>query len=490
MDVNKKTSIESVKHHSLKAMKWSAMAEVFSRIVPPVTILILARLLSPSDFGIVGIATVVVGLAQMFQEFGFGKALIQTEKDIEVYANNAFWMNVGLGCFIYVILFLTAPLISRFFNCPESVNLLRVLCVQIMITGLFSVHSAWLRRKMDFKSIFFIRTVASVLPGIVSVVMAFKGMGVWSLIWGSLAGSAAQLVLYWKFSDWRPAWGISFAILKNMIIFSWWIVLEGFLGWIINWGDSITLGHYLGVKDLGIFRLGSTLIMFVSYIFFTPVISVAFSFFSRLQSNRAELTSSYIKLTQLISSLSIPLGVGIALLAKPIVSIFLGEKWHGVEIVLLYMAIKTGIGWIVGLNSTIYTAIGRPDLNVKILIAVTVISVPAYIFGAQYGLYVFCVVRLLTSIMDNGINYLIAKNTLNLPASFLLRPLMPTVSSTLLMVIVIVIFKNLVDIYNLTGLALTVIIGIVSYVISLWIIKKDYVIWSFRYGRQVLGWAA
>ncbi|MCK5225275.1 MAG: lipopolysaccharide biosynthesis protein [Planctomycetes bacterium] len=488
MDKNKKIdTVEEIKSRSLRAVKWSTLAEVFSRVVPPITLFVLARLLSPSDFGVVGIAIIVVGLAQMFQEFGFGKALIQTKENVEIYANNAFWMNAWLGCVIYVVLFFTAPFIAFFFNSPESIIILRVFCLQVVITGFFAVHSAWLLRKMDFKSIFFVRVTASILPGCVSVVMAFSGMGVWSLVWGTLTGSMAQLVLYWILSDLRPAWNINFVILKKMVIFSRWILLEGFFGWIINWGGSIAIGHYLGVKELGIFRLGVSLLLFVSYVFFTPIIPVALSFFSRLQSNGAELKNSYIKLTQIISALSLPLGVGIALLAKPIAVVFLGEKWIGIEIVILYTAIRVGLGWVFGLNSTIYTAIGRPDLNAKLLIATSVVTLPAYILGAQYGLYVFCVVRLITSLMENGANYFIAKKTLDLPATFLLRPLLIPISGVIVMTIAIVIFMNFIDVYNITGLILAVVIGVLSYVASLWIIKKDFVIWSFRYGRQVFG---
>jgi len=479
------SDIKGIKQRSLKSIKWSAAAEVFSRAIQPVVVVILARLLSPSDFGVVAVAISVVSFAQIVQEFGLGKAIIQTEKTLEIYANNAFWMNAGIGIFLYVVFFIAAPSISNLFRSPGTINVLRVLCMQIIIVSFFTVQSALLRRDMRFKGIFFIRFTTSVIPGFVSIAMAFYGMGVWSLVYGALAGSTAQLVLYWSFSEWRPKWTFDIAVSKNMIKFSRWVMLEGLLAWIILWGDSIVIGHYLGVKELGLYRLGSTFIIFASNIFFTPIVHVALSLFSRMQLNIPELKNCYIKLTHIIISLSIPLGVGIAVLAKPIVPVFLSDKWVGTEIVIALMAIRFGIGWFVGLNSTVYTAIGRPDLNIKLLVIVTMISIPAYIFGAKYGLLIFCIVRLTISVIDNCINYFIGKQLLDLPSTYPNIVILPSLCS-LLMAFVIFTLMNVISIHNLMFLIISVVGGVIFYFCCLYILNKEFVIWGYRYISQII----
>jgi len=458
---------------------------MFSRSIQPIVTLILARLLTPLEFGIVAIATGAIGLAQIFQEFGLGKAIIQTEKNVKEYANNAFWINVGIGTVLYILIYSFAPSIAEFFKSPEASAVLRVLCIQILIMSLLSVHSALLRRNLKFKSIFIIRLTTSVLPGIGSVIMALLGMGVWSLVYGALIGSVAQLILYWLLSDWRPNKSFDLNVFKKMVMFSKWIMFEGVLAWFILWADSIVLGHYLGVKELGVYRLGSTLIIFASNIFFTPIVHVALSFFSRLQSDLRELTNCYKKLTQLVVTLSFPLGVGIAVLAKPIVTVFLGDKWIGTEIVISLLAIKLALGWLVGLNSTIYTANGRPDLNIKLLVLVTLISIPAYIYGAQYGLFVFCVVRLITSIIDNCLNFIIAKKHLNLPMKFIGLVWTPLIC-TVCMLFVIVSFMNFIDISHWSVLGLAVIVGIISYLGSIYVLNREYFIWSYQYAMQLI----
>ena len=476
--------LKEIKQRSLKSVKWSSAAEICSRGFQPVVMLMLARLLSPSDFGIIAVAISVVSFAQIIQDFGIGKAIIQTEKNVELYTNNAFWVNAGMGIVLYVVLYFAAPPLSIFFKSPESMDVLRVLCLQIVIVSFFSVHSALLKRNLRFKGIFFVRFATSVIPGITSVAMAFWGMGVWSLVYGSLAGSTVQLILYWRLSEWRPKLNFDTIVFIDMFKFSRWVMLEGLLTWIILWGDSIIIGHYLGIKDLGMYRLGSTVIIFASNIFFTPVVNVALSFFSRLQSNLPDLVDCFKKLTQIIISLSIPIGIGLALLAKPIVTVFLGEKWIGTDIVISIMAIRFGIGWFFGLNSTVYTALGRPDLNIKVMIIITIIAIPAYIFGAKYGLLAFCIARLTVSLIDNFINYFVAKNLLDLPLTYIRIILFP-LFACIFMAGVICSLMIVIEIHSWIILALVVVAGAISYIVCLYIINKDFVIWGYRYALKI-----
>ena len=486
MNTRNKYNITRIKHNSLKAMKWSAFAESMSRVVPPVVMLILAHLLLPSDFGTVAVATIAIGLARLFQEFGLGKALIQTENNLGDYANNAFWLNVGNGIFIYIVIFFAAPSISLLFNSQETISVLRVLCMQIVIESSFSMHNALLRRNMRFKTLFFVRFCSSLIVGSVSIAMALLNKGVWSLVYGTLAGSFAQMILYWKLSDWTPILAFKFSILRQMITFSKWVFLEAILVWLINWFDSVAIGHSLGIINLGVYRVSSSLIAFAANFIFTPIVPVAFSLFSRLQSDPSELKKVYIKLNKIIASVAIPFGIGLAILARPIANIVLGEKWAGAEIVIAFMAIKVGIDWLVGLNSTIYTAIGKPSLNVKLLIIVAAVSVPAYLIGAEYGLLVFCIVRLTTSLMDNCINYFIANKTFKLSLKHFARFILQPIICAVFMAITIIILMSLIQINNWPILILTILIGILSYLGCLLIINKDFVIWTYRYGVQLI----
>ncbi len=480
------SDIIGIRNRALKAVKWSALAEILSISMQPVVTLVLARLLTPEEFGIVAVATVAVGIAQLFQEFGMGKALIQARDYSQEYANIAFWVNSVLGIVIYSIIYVAAPSIAGFFNSTDCEPILKVLCIQIIITGFYSVHSSLMQRFMKFRKIFVVRFISSVFPGALSIVLAYRGMGVWSLVWGALFGSCGQLIFYWLLSEWRPKFSFDIQALQKLASFSKWIMLEAALAWSITNCDSVALGHYLGMKEVGIYRLSSSLIIFVSFCSMAPVVPVAFSWFSRLQGDREELRFTFMNLTRGLAALSLPLGFGIALLAKPIVTVVLGDKWLGAEIAIALLAIRFGISWVFGLSSTVFSAIGKPELNVALLVVGTLISLPVYIIAAPYGLMVFCFGRLITSMIVDLLGYMILSKALELPKRFYLQPLCLPLAGIMLMTLVLVGLQWGFGISSWYMLILAVILGALTYFVSLLVFNRDFVVNGYRYALQIM----
>lgn len=159
-------------------------------------------------------------------------------------------------------------------------------------------------------------------------------------------------------------------------------------------GDSIALGYFLGVKELGIYRLGVTLTMYIFGLVFNPILPVAYSTFSRLQSQPLNLKHYLLRLTRLIAFVSLPMGAIVVVLASSLTTIVFGEKWTGLETVIAILAVKESIGWLVGISPEIYRAMGRPDVNTKMLIATAAYYIPAYILFASNGLLAFTFARL------------------------------------------------------------------------------------------------
>ena len=149
-DIEATLSTSEVKKSAIKSVKWTVLGEIVSRSISPIITLILARLLSPKDFGVVGVAMIVIGLAQIFQDFGLGKTLIQRETDVEKSANIVFWTNIAISVFLYLIFFTNAHLIAKFFHEPKVADVLRVLCLQIVLFSFISVHQALFQRKFQF----------------------------------------------------------------------------------------------------------------------------------------------------------------------------------------------------------------------------------------------------------------------------------------------------------------------------------------------------
>ena len=481
---------ENIKQKAIKSVKWTALGEMASRSIQPIVILILARLLTPADFGVVGVAMIAIGLGQIFQDFGLGKTLIQRETEVEESANIVFWTNMILSIVIYLIIFLSAPLLSKFFHEPKVIDVIRVLCLQIVFISLIVVHQALFQRNFQYKQLFFIRLSSSAVPGLVSIPLALLGCGVWALVFGSLAGAFVQVLLFWKFSKWRPRLSYDFQLARQLFGFSAWVVLEAFLGWLIIWGDSIVLGHFLGVKELGVYRVGVTSIMFVFGIFFNPLLSVAYSAFSRLQSNQEELKQSFLKMTKMVASISLPLGVGLALLSQPISLAIFGQKWQGIEIVIAIIGIRDGIAWLVGINPEVYRAAGRPDINTKLLIAAVIYYLPVYIFAAHYGLLAFCTARLAVAIIAMGLHIFVANRILGLRFTYLGGCIKEPLLGSLIIVIVLYLISNFIgDTKGIEGLIKIfgmIFIGITAYLISLWLMRKELVLQFWRLAKEAV----
>jgi len=390
---------EEIKGKAIKSVKWTALSEIASRSIQPIVTLILARLLTPADFGVVGVAMIAIGLAQIFQDFGLGKTLIQRETEVEKSANIVFWTNLALSIVIYFIIFLSAPLLSKFFHDPKVIDVLRVLCLQIVFISLIVVHQALFQRNFQYKQLFFIRLSSSAVPGFVSIPLALLGYGVWALVFGSLAGAFVQVLLFWKFSQWRPKISYDVKLARQLLGFSTWVVLEAFILWVLFWGDSIVLGHFLGVKELGVYRVGVTFLLLVFAVFLNPILPVAYSAFSRLQSNPEELKQLYLRATTIIAYISMPLGVVLAFLAFPISHVIFGQKWEGIALVIGVLGLKDGLTSVAGLNPEVLRASGKASVYPKIWVSLFLLFIPTYIWVAPYGLKVFCIARFTVSII-------------------------------------------------------------------------------------------
>ena len=478
-----------IKSRAVKSVKWTALAEIVSRSASPLIMLILARLLTPEDFGIVGVAMIAIGLAQIIQNFGFEKALIQRETEIAESANIVFWTNTGIGVIVYLIIFANAPLIADFFHEPKVVDVLRVLCLQIILVSLATVHLALLQREFGFKQLFIARLAPSFVPGVVSIPLALIGQGVWALVWGSLTGAFVQLFLFWHLSKWRPKLSFNVSVAKQLFSFGIWVTLEMLLGWLIVWGDSIILGHFLGVHELGVYRVGMTFIALV-FGLFNSLIPIAYSSFSRLQSNHVELKSSFLKTSQLMAAISLPIGFILALTAHPISSLVFGQKWQGIEVVISIIGIMHAIAWLVGINPEVYRAVGRPDVNVKLLIAAVIYYIPVYVLAAPYGLLVFCLARLGVAVVAMPLHFFVVNRILQLPFTYLRTCIKSPLLASLPMIAIIYGGVNVFNPFDgwqgWLKLAFVLLLGVGSYVAMMWLLDRKFTQQTIRLIKEAV----
>lgn len=380
----------------LNSLKWSTFGELVSKALPPFFYMITARLLTPDDFGIVATSAMVVAFASIFWEAGFSKALIQNQEfDIQKMSNIVFYTNITLSLVAYFFLFLLSDSIAKFFNDEDVADVLKVSGLSLIIGALMSVQTAILQKSFEFKILFYSRFVGAIIPGGVAVIMAFMGYGYWSLVWGTIASLIFQVLILWYLNSWRPTKEYDFSIAIRIFHFSKWVLLSALLSWFFIWGDIFVLGFFFTTHELGLYRTGNYFVGAVIGLVTVPVVPVMYSYFSRIQNDKEKIKEVLLFGSKVISFFVLPIGVGIYIVRNPLSDFLFGEKWIGIAPVIGYLALAHCLAWIVGLNTEVYKAIGKP----KIEFIMQSITVPLYLvtffLASQISFIFFLQTRLL-----------------------------------------------------------------------------------------------
>lgn len=388
-------SVREVKNKAMQSVRWTVLAQVVSRTIQPLTLLVLALFLEPADFGLATLATLVVTFSQMFVDAGLGRALIQTDKELPVAANVVFWTSLVLGIMLFVGVFGLAPLAGSIYSEPLLASILRISGLQLIILAFGVVPSALLQRAFNFKMLFWSRLIASLTTALVAIPLAALGFGVWALVYGALIAAGAQVGMLWLGNPWRPKLTFSREMLQHLLSFSLWVVLEGGLGWFYSWADCALLGAFLGLHELGIYRVGSTVVAVLFGLVTTPLLPVLYGSLCRLKADRGAFIRMAGKFGKLFATVLLPLSVGLFLLGDPVAHSFFDSKWKGMGVVISYLSLVQGWTWFLsGVNTEAFRAMGRPDVYPKLMAVCLLYYAPAYLWAAPLGLFFFLKVRL------------------------------------------------------------------------------------------------
>jgi len=412
-------NLESITSKATHAFKWSALTEIVTRIASPLVNVILAGLLAPTDFGIVATAMIAISLAQIFWDVGLSKALIQTNENTENLANVVFWINIVLGLALYLFLFVAAPWVGVFFKSPASGPVLRILGLQIVIASLSSVQQAFYVRELDFRQLFRVKILMIVISASFSITLALSGYGVWALVAGALAGQTVNLVFLWHSSHWRPSLQPTFSLPKRFFKFGIWILAEGLLAWFFSWGDSLVVGRYIGIDELGVYQVGLSMVAILYGLWVNPFVPVLFPSLARLQDNKTEFMRVFRKTNQFIMMLVLPIGVSLYLVGSEGALMIFGERWQNLGIVISILGLRTALAWLVGINGEVYRAIGRPDINVKLMVVSVFAYFPIYLWAASRGLSMFLFGYFCTAIIGILVHVVISSRSLHLSPLYL-----------------------------------------------------------------------
>ena len=281
------------------ATKWSTITEIAAKLVSPITTMVLARLLTPTDFGVLVTATMVISFSEIFTDAGFQKYLIQhqfkSDKDLYDATTVAFWSNLFMSLLIWVAIIILCEPIAALVGNPGRGQVVAISCVCIPLAAFSSIQMALFKRKFDFKTLFYIRIIGILIPIIITIPLAFFTRSYWALIIGMIALNLSNAVILTLKSEWKPRIFYDWLLFKSMFSFSFWSMIEAVSIWLTSYVDIFIIGRLLNEHYLGIYRTSMSTVGQIMSLITAATTPVLFSALSRLQDDDKEFKDMFFK---------------------------------------------------------------------------------------------------------------------------------------------------------------------------------------------------
>jgi O-antigen/teichoic acid export membrane protein len=432
-DPHGESLIKDLRTRTISGLVWSGIEHIGQQLMTFIISVILARLLTPEDFGLIGMIIIFTGFAQLFTDMGFGSALIQKSDLEDRHLNSVFWANVATGFALTLIIIAVAPFIASFYNVPMLQPLTAVIALSIFITSLKVVQDALLHKYMDFRQLAIIQSVAVLVSGSIAIAMAFTGYGVWSLVIQSLFFTSISVVMMWQLSPWRPAFSLQKSALKDLIRYSSNLLGANIFNYWVRNSDDLLIARFIGSFALGIYSRAYTL-MLLPLTQITDIITrVMFPALSSIQNDKEQVKNIYLRSISIISLVTYPLMIGLLVTSKPFILVVFGEKWAGVIPILqifcligLSQSIDTTVGWI-------FLSQGRTDVMFKWGVFAGIVTVMSFIIGLQWGIIGVALAYLIGNIILWYPEWYIAGRIIELTVKEIIFKLAPTFSGAVAM---------------------------------------------------------
>lgn len=366
---------ESLKNKTQKGLAWSMIERFATQGVQFLFGIILARMLSPDDYGIIAMPLVFLAIAQCIIDSGFSTALIRKPELTEDDLSTAFYFNIGIGILCYAVLFFSSPLIADFYHTPILSSLLKVTALAVLFNPLCAVQQAILTRKIDFKTQAIVSLCGAVVSGIVGLYMAYNGFGVWSLVFQQVGGYVMRTILLWVLGKWKPKRKWSWESFHYLWGFGSKLLGSALLDTIYNNIYPIVIGKYFSANDLGNYTRAQQFSTLPSSNVTGVLQRVTFPVLSSIQNEDERLAKNYRKILKLSAFLIFPLMLMLSAIADPLVRVLLTDKWEGSIILLQIICFSMMWYPIHAINLNLLTVKGRSDLFFRLEIFKKIVGV-------------------------------------------------------------------------------------------------------------------
>lgn len=470
-------TLSSLQRSAVSGFKWSSVSQIGQQAMQVITTVILARLLKPSDFGLVGMAMIVIGFGALFKDLGTSAAVIQRKNLSRELLSSIFWVNVAFGVVVAVVINLLSPLIADFYQEEKVGALLQVLSLTFPISALSILQQAILERELAFRQLAKVEIVAVLAGSLVGIISALLGYGAWSLVYQALTFALLTTILLWAVSSWKPDLFFRWKGVKEVSSYS--LHLTGFnvFNYLVRNMDYLLIGKFLGAQNLGYYTLAYQIMLYPIQSISAVIGRVMFPVYSTIQDDIARFRNAFLKVAGAIALATFPMMFGLWALVEPFVLTVFGPQWRPV---ILLLTILVPVGMIQSVGTTvgaIYQARGHTDWMFRWGVLSGIIFIAAFFLGLRWGIVGVATAYTIVSLILVYPSFAIPFRLINLPVRNLGKVLWRPLVACLVMLAGILALKNILP-ENLEGrwvLSFSVPAGCLVYLAASWYMNREQV---------------
>jgi O-antigen/teichoic acid export membrane protein len=465
----------SLKQKTVNGLVWSFIDNVAGQGITFIVGILLARLLSPAEFGLIGMVTIFIAISQSIIDSGFTQALIRKTDCSQSDYSTVFFFNLFIGILCYLILYLSAESISSFFKEPQLGPLLQILGTSLVISSLSIVHKAILTRDIDFKLQTRISVIASLVSGIVSLYLAFEGYGVWSLVYMTIIKQAFNTLLLWIWKKWRPTFIFDIISFREMGAFGSRLLVSGLIDTTYRNLYYLVIGRFFSASDLGYFTRADQFASLPAMNLTAGIQRVSYPVLSGIREDTGKLKDSYRKLIKGTMLISFVVMMGISAVAKPMILVLIGEKWSASIVYLQMLCLVSMFYPLHALNLNMLQVEGRSDLFLRLEIIKKIMAIPTIMIGIYFGIKAMIIGMMFNTIVAYYLNSFWSGRFIGYPIIDQIKDILPSFMLALFCSTVVYFAGELIDTSYIVILILQIMIGaLITVTVAEFFKMEDY----------------
>ncbi|MCI8482531.1 MAG: lipopolysaccharide biosynthesis protein [Clostridia bacterium] len=451
---------------------WRFSERIGAQLVSFIVSIILARILSPNEYGIIALVTIFITIMQVFVDSGLGNALIQKKDADDIDFSTVFYTNIFFCLVVYIIIFFCAPQIAQFYNNEQLIIVTRILGITVVISGVKNIQQAYVSRNMIFKKFFFATITGTIGAGILGIMLAQNGCGVWALVAQQLFNLFVDTVILWITVKWRPKKVFSFSRLRKLFSYGWKLFVSSMIDTLYNNARQLIIGKIYSSSDLAFYNKGKQFPELIVNNINNSIDSVLLPTMSREQDNKEKVKAMTRRAIKISGFIMAPLMMGLAFTSNNVINILLTDKWLFSVPYLCIFCITFMLYPIHTANLNAIKAMGRSDLFLKLEIIKKMIGIILLVLSMHISVMAMAVSLLISGVISQIINSWPNKKLLNYGYIAQIKDILPSIILAIFMGIIVYTI-NFLGLHSIVTLVIQIILGGLVYLGSAKLFKLD-----------------